>query len=351
MAASYFMILHRDRPETPELEVETVAKGLYVPWSITFLNEDEAVFTERNGFVKLLTISNGRVETVARIEVTAIGEGGLLGVEKYLVGKNTLLFIYHTYSDRGAVYNKVLRAKFSGGLDDVVEIINRIPGGRIHNGGRIKLGPDRNLYVTTGEGGDPSLSQKIDSLGGKILRVTPEGNIPSDNPFGNLVFAYGLRNPQGIAWHPQTLYLYCTDHGPSGENFQRAHDEVNLVKPGANYGWPLVIGDQEREGLTKPVYNSGSETWAPSGCCFYSGSRNSLYRNSFFFAALRGSHLHRVIFDGERVVYSEKLFEGVFGRLRDVVEGPDGHLYLLTSNRDGRGSPSAEDDRIIRVIL
>lgn len=351
--ASLLMTRSESRRVASDYEVEVLAERLTVPWSITFLNQEEAVFTERSGALKLLTLSTGKVETIATLEVAAVGEGGLLGVEHHKSGKNNNLFIYHTYRQKGALYNKVVKASLSGGLDDVVEIIGQIPGGTIHNGGRLKIGPDKNLYITTGEAGEPSLSQKLDSLGGKILRLTLDGKIPADNPFNNPVYAYGLRNPQGLAWHPETGLLYCTDHGPSGENFRRAHDEVNLIKPGQNYGWPSIIGDEQLPGMNKAVYHSGSETWAPSGCCFYSGTRNNNFKNSFFFACLRGAHLHRAVFspDGEGVAYSEKLFVDRFGRLRDVVEGPDGHLYILTSNRDGRGTPAMNDDRIIRIIL
>ncbi|MEM4573625.1 MAG: PQQ-dependent sugar dehydrogenase [Candidatus Caldarchaeum sp.] len=353
--ASALFFLNFSRPARIEngIETEAVASNLTVPWSITFLNQDEAIFTERPGSVKHLTLSSGRIETIANLDVAAVGEGGLHGVENIKLGGKTYLFIYHTYREQGAIFNKVIRAEYNGGLTDMVEIIAPIPGGRIHNGGRIKVGPDNNLYITTGEGGEPSLSQRIDSLGGKILRLTLDGKVPKDNPFNNPVYAYGLRNPQGIAWHPETKTLYCTDHGPSGEGLRRAHDEINVVKPGENYGWPHVIGDEERLGMRKPVYHSGSETWAPSGCCFHDGRKNAEYKNSFFFAALRGTHLHRVEFsrDGERVVSAEKLLDGAYGRLRDVVQGPDGNLYVLTSNRDGRGAPAPGDDRIIRVIF
>lgn len=339
--------------EKPSLSVEVVAEKLSVPWSISFISGDEALFTERNGAVKLLTLSTGRVEEVGRFEVAAVGEGGLLGIETLRAGGKTIAYLYHSYREGGKIFNKVVRTIYSGGLQDPVEIISGIPGGTVHNGGRLKIGPDNLLYITTGEGGVPDLSQDTDSLGGKILRLLPDGGVPQDNPFKTPVYALGLRNPQGLAWHPETGRLYCTDHGPSGEGLRIAHDEVNLIKPGANYGWPIVIGDAGEEKYVKPVIHSGLETWAPSGCCFYTGRGNQEFRSSFFFAALRGRHLHRLVFDeeGYRVVLSEKLFDGQFGRLRDVVEGPDGNLYILTSNRDGRGSPAPDDDRIIRVTF
>ena len=339
------------RTEQPRaLSVETVATRLAVPWAIAFLNDSEAVFTERAGNVKYIDLGLRRVEDVGRLEVRAVGEGGLLGVE-VIKGRSTHLYLYHTYVGGGRVLNKVVGASFNGGLDDVVDLLTGIPGGNIHNGGRLKIGPDGKLYISTGEGGIPELSQDLNSLGGKILRINLDGTTPEDNPFNTPVYAYGLRNPQGLAWRKPSNTLYCTDHGPSGEGLRFAHDEVNLVVPGGNYGWPYVIGDEEGTGFRRPLIHSGLETWAPSGCCFYNYDLLGEWTGSFFFACLRGQHLHRLILDtvGETVATSEKLYEGIYGRLRDVVEGPDGSLYILTSNRDGRGSPSPEDDRILRI--
>jgi glucose/arabinose dehydrogenase len=339
------------RTEQPRaLSVETVARGLAVPWSIAFLNGSEAVFTERAGNVKHIDLDAGRVEDVGRLGVRAVGEGGLLGVE-VMKGRSTHLYLYHTYVSGGRVLNKVVKASFNGGLDDVVDLLTSIPGGNIHNGGRLKIGPDGKLYITAGEGGVPELSQDLNSLGGKILRINPDGTTPGDNPFNTPVYAYGLRNPQGLAWRKPSNTLYCTDHGPSGEGLRFAHDEVNLVVPGGNYGWPYVVGDEEGTGFRKPLLHSGLETWAPSGCCFYNSDLIGEWTGSFFFACLRGQQLHRLLLDeaGDTVTVSEKLYEGIYGRLRDVVEGPDGSLYILTSNRDGRGTPSPEDDRILRI--
>jgi len=338
------------RTEPPRLSVESVAARLAVPWSIAFLNSSEAVFTERAGHVRYVDLDTGRVEDVGELEVRAVGEGGLLGVD-VVRRRSTSLYLYHTYVSGGRVVNKVVKASYNGGLDDVVDVLTGIPGGNIHNGGRLKTGPDGMLYITTGEGGMPELSQDLNSLGGKILRINHDGTVPADNPFKTPVYAYGLRNPQGLAWRKPSNTLYCTDHGPSGERLRFAHDEVNLVLPGENYGWPNIIGDEEGPGFRKPLIHSGLETWAPSGCCFYTSYEIAEWYGSLFFACLRGQHLHRLTLDedGEEVTASEKLYEGVFGRLRDVVEGPDGSLYILTSNRDGRGTPSAEDDRILRI--
>jgi glucose/arabinose dehydrogenase len=297
------------RTEQPRaLSVETVARGLAVPWSIAFLNGSEAVFTERAGNVKYIDLDAGRVEDVGRLGVRAVGEGGLLGVE-VMKGRSTHLYLYHTYVSVGRVLNKVVKASFNGGLDDVVDILTSIPGGNIHNGGRLKIGPDGKLYITAGEGGVPELSQDLNSLGGKILRINPDGTTPGDNPFNTPVYAYGLRNPQGLAWRKPSNTLYCTDHGPSGEGLRFAHDEVNLVVPGGNYGWPYVVGDEEGTGFRKPLLHSGLETWAPSGCCFYNSDLIGEWTGSFFFACLRGRQLHRLLLDeAEKRLLSRKNF-------------------------------------------
>ncbi|MEM4303136.1 MAG: PQQ-dependent sugar dehydrogenase [Candidatus Caldarchaeum sp.] len=348
MAAAFLFPRQSEVPSI--LKVETVAKNLRVPWSISFVSGDEALFTERHGSLKLLTLSSQRVEEVGFFDVSAVGEGGLLGLETVRNGRNTEVYLYHTYNAGGRLFNKVVKTVYNGALEEKTDLITNIPGGVVHNGGRIKLGPDGMLYVTTGEGGQPSHSQDLGSLGGKILRASLDGKIPADNPFKTLVYAYGLRNPQGVAWRKGLNTMFCTDHGPSGEGLRYAHDEVNIVVAGGNYGWPEVIGDEAGPGFIKPLIHSGLETWAPSGCCFYNSGEIREWTGSFLFAVLRGQHLHQIILSGENtVVAHSKLFDGLYGRLRDVVEGPDGALYVLTSNRDGRGSPTAEDDRILRI--
>jgi glucose/arabinose dehydrogenase len=201
-----------------------------------------------------------------------------------------------------------------------------------------------------GDAQESSHSQKLSSLNGKILRLNPDGSIPADNPFANsYVYSYGHRNPQGLAWQPKTGRLYSTEHGPSG--FQGCcRDEVNYIEPGKNYGWPEIRGDETRNGMISPVIHAGtSETWAPGGATFVS---RGPWAGSLLFTGLRGQTLYRVQLDPKdprKAIHLERLFYRRFGRLRDVVEGPDGSLYLLTSNHDGRGNPAADDDRVIRL--
>ena len=232
-------------------------------------------------------------------------------------------------------------------------IFDRIPGSGVHDGGRIKFGPDGKFYVTTGDARNPSFAQDPESLAGKILRLNPDGSIPTDNPFPDSpVYSYGHRNPQGIDWHPLNGKLYETEDGPTGENGRVANDEVNLIEPGKNYGWPEIVGSSNDARFVNPVFNTGdNETWAPSGCSFYTGNVFGQWKNSLFVATLRGSHLHRFLFDPEtgHVRDSEYLLQASLGRLRDVVQGPDGLLYVLTSNRDGRGQLLPGDDKILRL--
>jgi glucose/arabinose dehydrogenase len=231
-------------------------------------------------------------------------------------------------------------------------LLDGIAGNNNHNGGRVRFGPDGKLYWTMGDAQDTGTSQDLSSLNGKIIRLNPDGTIPSDNPFPKSpVYSYGHRNPQGLAWQPKTARLYATEHGPSG--FQGCClDEVNFIEPGRNYGWPAIRGDQTQTNMVAPVLHSGrGETWAPSGATFVTRGQ---WAGSLLFTGLRGQALYRVVLDDKdprRVVSFDRLFANQFGRLRDIVEGSDGSLYLLTSNRDGRGRPVPNDDRVLRLVF
>jgi len=220
----------------------------------------------------------------------------------------------------------------------------------VHDGGRVKVGPDGKLYWTMGEAGVQPLAQDRESSNGKILRVNLDGTIPQDNPFpGSPVYSLGHRNPQGLAWQPGTGNLYATEHGPSGS--QSCCDEVNYIQPGRNYGWPLVFGDRSAEGTEPAVVQSADATWAPGGAAFVT---HGPWAGSLVFTGLRGEALYRVALDPADPTMAfgcETAFWQEFGRLRDVVEGPDGALYVSTSNRDGRGNPASDDDRLLRVLV
>ena len=339
--------------EYENYKVETIAENLEIPWEIAFAPDGRIFFTERVG--NLRVIENGQLnpEPVTSIDVGA-GEGGLLGLAlDPSFEQNHFLYLYYTYSEFPFTYNKVVRyTEKDNVLADEIILVDKIPGAAWHDGGRLKFGPDEKLYITTGEAGNADSAQDLNSLGGKILRVNPDGSVPSDNPFADsIIFSYGHRNPQGIDWDPVTGKLVSSEHGPSGER-GFAHDEINVIESGKNYGWPKVIGGEHNPDFVDPILHTGDDTWAPSGATFYDSDNIPEWENKYFVATLRGSHLRMLDLNIEenQVISSEALFSNTFGRLRDASMGPDGNLYLLTSNRDGRGSPAENDDRILRIV-
>lgn len=315
---------------------QTIASNLDVPWGLAFLPDGQILFTQRSGEVLLIDKNGSLAEKpIAEIsEVKEIGEGGLLGIAIHpQFSSNQYIYLYYTYSGNGfRTSNRVVRFRFDGKtLLDKLVVVDQIPGALFHNGGRLKFGPDNYLYITTGDAQQPSQSQDKSSLAGKILRVTDDGKPAADNPFKTQVYSFGHRNPQGLAWD-ETGKLWATEHGSENK------DEVNLILPGKNYGWPTIQGDQSQTNMEKAIIQSGEDTWAPSGAAFIKGS--------LFFGGLRG----QALFEFDTKTNSiKKHFFGEFGRIRDVVLGPDNHLYITTSNRDGRGKPKTDDDKIIRV--
>jgi glucose/arabinose dehydrogenase len=276
------------------------------------------------------------------------GEAGLLGLALDPQFAQTR-YVYLYYSARlpsGGAVNRVVRYRESGSrLAERVVLLDGIPAAQIHDGGRMRFGPDGFLYVTVGDAANTSLAQDLGSLAGKILRIDRDGSTPRDNPFGSPLYSYGHRNPQGLDWHPATGDLWAVEHGATG------NDEVNVIDAGANYGWPRIEGSEAMAGMQTPVtfYNPAI---APSGTSFYEGDRFPRFVNNLFVGTLRGTHLLRLVPDAglRRLVSQEALLRDRFGRIRDVIAGPDGYLYFCTNNRDGRGVPAAADDRILRIV-
>ena len=333
----------RATPAASAPGVQVVVGGLEVPWALAFAPDGRLFVTERPGRIRV--IRDGRLDPtpVATLPVAAVGEGGLMGLAlDPAFAENGYLYVCYTASTEArsfgrSLINRVVRLRLrSGGVGDERVLLDALPGASIHDGCRLKFGPDGKLYVTTGDAAEPRSAQRMDSLAGKILRLNADGSVPADNPFpGSPIYSLGHRNPQGIAWH-RAGQLFAAEHGPSG------HDEVNRILPGRNYGWPDVTGKGGEPRFVDPLIESGTDTWAPSGI--------AIKGNDLFVAGLRGRRLLRVRLSPDlKVVGVEALLPGTYGRLRDVVPGPDGALYVTTSNRDGRGSPAPDDDRILRI--
>jgi glucose/arabinose dehydrogenase len=330
-------------------EIQVMAEKLYVPWAIDISNEGKLFFTERSGAIRI--IEDGKLLPqpliTFRSPFVSLGEGGLMGIAldpNY--SQNHYIYAMHSYTEGNEIYNRVVRLVEQNNKASIDRILlDKIPGGRIHNGGRLKIGPDQKLYITTGDAGNSALAQVLTSTAGKILRIELDGRIPADNPIMNSpVYSLGHRNPQGLAWNSKNI-LYASEHG------QTAHDEINMIQPGANYGWPLVQGNEEysQVKVQKPLIHSGEATWAPSGIAFVS---QGPWQGRLLVAALRGEQLLAISLDekGTGVKRVESWLQQEYGRLREVIQAKDGSIYLTTSNRDGRGNPDITDDKIIRLI-
>jgi glucose/arabinose dehydrogenase len=318
--------------------VETVATALDVPWEIAFLPDGRALVTERPGRVRLLS-RRLRLDPrpVARVAVHAEGEGGLLGLAVDPdFERNRFVYLYRTV-DSG---NEVARYRLEGRrLVQQRVIVTGIDAAQFHDGGRLRFGPDGELYISTGDATQGGLAQDPRSLNGKILRMGPSG-YRGDGGRPD-VFSFGHRNPQGFDWQPGSGRLIEDEHGDIG------NDEVNVLRQGGNYGWPQAQGRDQGDFIAPAALYPTSI--APSGATFVRRP-GSTWTGDYLIAALVGQQLRRLSFDGARVTRDVALFRGRFGRLRTVVEGPDGALYVLTSNRDGRGQPHPGDDRILRIV-
>jgi glucose/arabinose dehydrogenase len=322
------------------VETSVVATGLEAPWGLVFTPGGEALVTERDSGRLLSVDASGGVEELQTLPAGGVGEGGLLGLALSPdYERDGLIYVYYSTDTD----NRVVR--FREG-EDPEPILTGIPVNSFHNGGRIAFGPDGNLYAGTGDAGDRPSSQDTNSLAGKILRLTPDAEVPEDNPFpNNPLYSYGHRNVQGLTWDANGQ-LYASEFG------QDTYDEVNRIVPGGNYGWPEVEGEGgEGSGFVDPIatFFPTSEA-SPSGVEILKGGAIPQWEGDFFMAALRGQRLYRLDLDESgAVVDQEELLQGEAGRLRHIAQAPDGSLWVLTSNRDGRGNPIPDDDRILRL--
>jgi glucose/arabinose dehydrogenase len=322
-----------DVPAGPPRVLGTIARDLEVPWGIGFLPDGSALVTERDSG-RVLHVTGGKVQEVGQIDQTrAQGESGLLGLAvSPAYAENRRVFVY-TSTDQD---NRVLRMTFDQGrLSAPTAILTGIPHGFIHDGGRLAFGPDGYLYVSTGETGQPDLAQREDSLAGKILRITEDGRPAPGNPDpGSPVWTLGHRNVQGLAFDDAS-HLWASEFG------QDTWDELNLIEKGTNYGWPRVEGRGSIARYRNPQVVWRTSEASPSGLAFLDAH--------LWLASLRGQRLWRIDVDGRRASHPADFFVGKYGRMRTVVVAPDGNLWVTTSNRDGRGDPTAGDDRILLV--
>ncbi|TSC62997.1 MAG: quinoprotein glucose dehydrogenase [Parcubacteria group bacterium Gr01-1014_48] len=320
---------------------EVIAENLDIPWDIAFLPDGSMLVSERPGNLFVFA-QDGSRKAIDVPDVRHVGEGGLLGMTLHPNFKqNKFIYLYVTVDQDGELLNRVIRYRLDNNvLSNKEVILSDIPGAQFHDGGRMGFSPDGFLFITTGDARDEKLAQDKTSLAGKILRIREDGSIPADNPFGNEVYSYGHRNPQGITWDDQGQ-LWSTEHGRTTATLT-GMDELNLIGKGKNYGWPDIEGDKTKQGMEVPVLHSGaSETWAPASAAFLDGS--------IYFGGLRGETLYRAKITGERSVELARFLHTEFGRIRVVRVGPDKMLYISTSNQDGRGTARKGDDKIIRV--
>lgn len=325
-----------DTPPSTSPDTQRLSGEWRVPWAVEFAPDGTfALVTERDtGEVWRVDADGSGKTAVGEVPGTEPdGEGGLMGVAfapEWDGDAETGVFVMHTT----ATDNRIARLDFDGQtLDGYEPILTDIAKNSFHNGGRIGFGPDGYLYATTGDAGDEDLSQQRKSLSGKILRVTAEGEPAPDNPFDNEVYSYGHRNPQGLAWDDDGR-LWAAEFG------QNSWDELNLIEPGANYGWPVCEGECDENGMTNPKRTWATPDASPSGLAYVDGA--------LYMASLRGERMWRIGLDGANVDDVKPLWEGDFGRLRAVTRVPDdAALWFGTSNHDGRGDTD-EPDRLYR---
>jgi len=342
----------RPRTTTPANQVayriETMTMNLQVPWGSAFQpTTGDLYVTERPGRVRKLKRTDGEFTGEKRTLVADLtdavsqrGDGGLLGLA-FHPNEPSVAFTFQTEATPDGPVNRVVRHDVTDGFSRHGVVVDDIPAGTHHNGGRLAFGPDGALFVTTGDAGTPTAAQNTDSLAGKVLRVLPDGDPHPDNPFGNAVFTYGHRNPQGLTFHPQTGEPYCTDRGPNV-------DEVNVLRTGHDYGWPNVMG---RGTDTTDPLATFSPPVGPAGATFYDGSIED-WQGDLFVGTLSGTALYRLTVDPRtsNVSDRQRLLSGEYGRLRSTFVGRTGNLYVTTSNRGGTGEPAPQDDRILRIL-
>ena len=340
--------------------VEVVAEGLESPWAIVPAPGERLFITERPG--RLRVVENGRLLTnpVPGVPPVAYqGQGGLLDLALHPdYATNNLIYLAYTIENESGLMTRVTRFEETAqGLKNPQTVFQGFPGSHKakHFGCRIRFGADRKLYITLGERGEGRRAQDLMDLNGKTLRLNDDGSVPHDNPFVGKngtrpeIYSFGHRNSQGMAVHPKTGLIFQTEHGPSWDDAPGGGDEVNLVAAGANYGWPIVHHRDTLEGIVSPIVEY-TPALAPAGCTFYIGDAFPAWNGDFFFSNLKGKRLVRLKLSGQTPVGQEHLLKDTFGRLRDVAQGYDGYLYVITSDTDAYGPGRSGGDRLLRIV-
>ncbi len=349
-------VFETNTPQT-RFRVELVASGLEVPWGFAWLPTGEMLVTERPGRVRIIIKGKLRPQPVFVVpDVEPSSESGLMDISLHpQFSSNSFIYLAYAYNNDGKRV-KVVRYKYAGGtLTEPAIVVENIPAAPNHAGTRCRFGPDGKLYITTGDATSRDLAQKMDSLAGKTLRLNDDGTVPTDNPFVKQagarpeVWSVGHRNAQGLAWQPTTKLMFQTEHGPSVFDGPSGGDELNIVERGKNYGWPVIHHTEAKPGMVSPLLEY-TPSCAPASAMFYMGDAFRDLQGSLFFGCLRGTRIIRVFLDGRRVLMQENLLVDKVGRVREMSEGPDGYIYFSTSNRDGRGTPAPDDDRVLRLV-
>jgi glucose/arabinose dehydrogenase len=339
------------------IDTNTIVTGIETPWEILWGPDNYIWFTERPGRVNRLNPETGNKQLILTIDdAFEYGEAGLLGMALHPdFSSSPWVYLVYNYTDGSAIKERLVRYIWNGSvLEQGSTLINNIPANSFHNGSRLVFGPDNKLYMSTGDAGNTSSSQNMNSLAGKILRINPDGTIPSDNPNpASYIWAFGLRNSQGLAFTPQG-FLYGSEHGPNSD------DEFNLLEANRNYGWPSVNGfcdlpDEitfcQANNVKEPLY-AWTPTLAVAGIDYYNHAAIPEWQGSMLMVALKASKMVslKLSADGQSVTEVANWFDGYWGRLRDVCVSPDGRVFIAVSNRDGRGTPRAGDDRIVEIV-
>ncbi|HLN72373.1 MAG TPA: PQQ-dependent sugar dehydrogenase [Prolixibacteraceae bacterium] len=336
-------------------DTTVIARGLEVPWEILWGPDNCIWMTERTGRISRVNPETKKITVLLEINVTNQGESGLLGMALHPdFQSNPYVYVSYNYTSGMAIRERLVRYNYANDkLTQPVTLIDNIPGNTYHDGSRLLFGPDGKLYMTMGDGGEMPRAQDLNSLNGKILRINDDGSIPTDNPFtGSYVYALGSRNAQGLDFSPSGI-LYSSEHGPESD------DEINIIERGRNYGWPDVKGkcDTPEEtafcqskNVREPIY-AYTPTLALAGIAYYNSDKFPDWKNSLIVTSLKAGRLiiHHLSADGMSVTKTTTIYDGDYGRLRDVCVSKDGRVFISTSNKDGRGDPKTGDDKIIEI--